>query len=453
MLKAEERLRDAASELRRELARVPIPDPPTSRRIKLNWILAPALAVAAAVIVVFGVVPKGDPDPAVTSLPRTAATTLPPPTVTTTPPTTPQTTKPQTTTSLAVRVPVEGPIFGEETGVLLLLDDGIDGLAAFDPDRRLVARSRVDGQRAGDEPYSMIRVGDKLVVGWHEPHAVDISSREATSLGHATIFVPAAEPDRVWLINYPSGRIGGGAPLVWQVDMAGNTLTEPVTKTPGSGHPLIGIPGGLVLQRAGAGLSLWNLETEETTVLEADGTGFVHDVSGDELIWCSGDCTTLAMTNTSTLVTMEYELPAGYDEFQGRSSRISPSGRYLAALLGLHETYEGEAIWILDRDTGDITVVSDPETHVDYLAWAPDSDQLFATSGSYRQTRTAIWRYQISDGEFTAVVLPFGGALSPVVVDASAADAYIGADMVDPSQCRAPGVQPSGRTGICTFGL
>jgi hypothetical protein len=36
-----------------------------------------------------------------------------------------------TTTTLVIELPPEGPVFGEETGVLLLLDDGLDGLTAI----------------------------------------------------------------------------------------------------------------------------------------------------------------------------------------------------------------------------------------------------------------------------------------------------------------------------------
>src|SRR5919106_3343148 len=111
---------------------------------------------------------------------------------------------------------VGAPYLGVETGVLLLVDDGIDGLTAINLDRRLAGRSVVEGQRAGDEQYSMVKVGDRLVVGWGEPHSVDLTTREGISLGHATIFVPAAEPDRVWMIGYPGGRIGTGDPQVWQ---------------------------------------------------------------------------------------------------------------------------------------------------------------------------------------------------------------------------------------------
>jgi hypothetical protein len=97
-------------------------------------------------------------------------------------------------------------------------------------------------------------------------------------------------------------------------------------------------------------------------------------------------------------------------------------------------------------------MVSDPETDVSFLAWAPDSNQVFATSYSYGTDQTVVWRYETTDQEFEAVVLPFGGALSVVVIDDSVVDAYIAGEPVEPNQCRAPSGQPSGRSEICTFG-
>jgi hypothetical protein len=105
--------------------------------------------------------------------------------------------------------------------------------------------------------------------------------------------------------------------------------------------------------------------------------------------------------------------------------------------------YGGEAIWLLDRDSKDTFLVSDSETHTEHLAWAPDGDQLFATSYSYGETRTAVWRYQVGNQEFSSVVLPFGGALSLVVVESTLADAYLGDELVDPTECRG--------AGNCTF--
>ena len=229
--------------------------------------------------------------------------------------------------------------------------------------------------------------------------------------------------------------------------VSGIPLNDPLALGTG-GNPLIGIPGGLALQTE-SGLDLWDMETGQTTPLESQGPGFVHDIHDQELVWCSGDCSKLAITNTSTLETQELDPPEGYDGF-AHASRLSPSGRYVAALVGLEGAHQGRGIWILDRETGTTSIVFDRETHVEYLAWAPDGDQLFATS--YSRAFTVIWRYQISDQQFTAVVLPFGGALSLVVVENSVVDAYIAGEPVDPSQCRAPGVQPIGRSGICAFG-
>ena len=375
----------------------------------------------------------------------------------------PQTTTPVTQTSLpttastsstmataatvtTLSLPAEGPIFDDKTGTLLLFDDGLDGVTAVDPDRRLAGRSVVEGQRAGDEPFSMIRVGDSLVVGWSDIYAVDLASRQPTSLGLATIFVPAAEPERVWMIDYPAGRIGGGQPEVWQVNVSGERITEPVALL-GDGYPAMGFMGGLVLE-VGNRLDLWDASTGKVTPLEEGGPGVVSDVRGAYLAWCPGLCLRLMVTDTSTLTSEEFVPPEGYARFVGQYfARFSPDGRYLAAMVGGNGSSEGEAVWIVDLQSGRGSVISDPDTTIDYLAWAPDGTQLFASSYSYSQTHTVIWRYQLSDPDLTAVVLPFGGALTPVVADSDLADVYLG-DEPSSDTCPVPRGQTS---GICTF--
>jgi len=347
---------------------------------------------------------------------------------------------------LVASFPQEGPIFGERTGMLLFFDDGLEGLTAFDPDSRLVARSTVTGQRAGDEPYSMIRVGDKLVVGWAEPHAVDIASREATSLGEATIFLPAAEPDRVWLIDHASGRLNDGPVTAWQVDLDGRALSDPIDLT-GLGDEVIGIHGGLAIQ-ASTGFWLHEFDTGRITRL-TDGAGWVIDVKGPDLVWCSMSCRELVLTNTSTLESRVRELPAGYDFLH--AGGLSPDGRYVAALIVNAESGD-RALWVYDRlDDATAAVVSQSGVALGYVAWSPDGHQVFATSGSYGEPLTTIWRYDLVDRVFTAVTLPLGNTLRPVVVDASVAPAYF--DQNFGADCPAPGVSPSQTTGPCTFGL
>ena len=88
--------------------------------------------------------------------------------------------------------------------------------------------------------------------------------------------------------------------------------------------------------------------------------------------------------------------------------------------------------------------------NVSFLTWAPDSSQVFATSYSYGTKRTAVWRYQVSEQEFEAVVLPFGGGITPVAVDRSVSGMYFDADLVDVESCRTPRAGVSQATS-CSF--
>jgi hypothetical protein len=293
----------------------------------------------------------------------------------------------------------------------------------------VAARSTVDGQRAGDEPYSMVRVGDSLVVGWSEIFAVDIATRAATSLGFATIYVPAAEPDRVWMIDWPGGRIGADTPQVWQVSLAGEQLTEPV-ELDAAGFPAFGIPGGLVLESA-QGLVSWDATTGGTDLLSDGGRGLVLDVMGEEIAWCNTRCTELHVTDLATSVTESHPVPEGWTTFRVGSgsfqvpSTFSPDGERLAAIV---ENIDGDetGLWVLNRQTGEVQVRGGAGKVVDYLAWSPDSQQLFATSWSYGQSRTVVWRYDVASSDLQAAILPFGGGLAPVVIDGAFAEGYLG---------------------------
>ena len=437
----DELLTRAASDLRRELEDSEIPTLGMPSRRELGWragVVVAALVVLIGVAV-FGPLSNGDgtPDP----LPRGSATSaVPPPPTTAAVPTTP--------TTLAADLPAAGPLFGEETDVILLLDDGIDGLTAVDPDRRRAGRSVVEGQRAGDEPYSMWLAGDKLVVGWSHIYAVDVATRLPTSLGRATVFAPAAEEGRVWMLEY-GGLIGENSPEVWQVDLTGEPATDSTTLGV-DGDPQIGVIGGLALQ-AEKGMTLWDAVTGDGRQIVAAGPGFGLDVHDDDLAWCAGACQELTVTLTATLESETFEAPDGYDAFLYRAA-FSPDGSHLAAIVGLSSDFAGSrGIWVLDRTTGLVRVVSDPETTVDFLAWSPDGEQLFGTSNSYGRSQTVVWRYVVGTEAFMSVVLPFGGGMTPVVVDDAYAGAYLTDTLVAPGACRAPNTQPSGRTGICTF--
>jgi hypothetical protein len=90
----------------------------------------------------------------------------------------------------------------------LMFDDGLDGVVVVDPNDPHLQGAKVEGQRAGDQPYRLELVGEHLIVGWEQIYAVEVASADSMLLADSTIYVPAAEPGRVWMIDYSGGKIG-----------------------------------------------------------------------------------------------------------------------------------------------------------------------------------------------------------------------------------------------------
>lgn len=394
--------------------------------------LLPVLGlVAAGAAVVFATValPSGAPDPTV-SRPATApgpSDSVP----ATTPSTTVASTAPATSTPPITAFRPQPPLFGEAAGVTLVFDGGGNDVLAVDPDQRLAARTTLAGHRAGDPPFRLIEEDGRLVVGWGEVYAVDVVTGDAVELGRATIYLPAAEPNRVWLVDYPQGFIGGGTPVVWQVDTRGVPVTEPVTfDVPG--FPAMGIGGGLAVETED-GVVLWDAATGEATARLGAGPATVADASGSLLAWCDPACLELHITDLATgaeVVATGSAAEFTTFSFGGRPARFSPDRRHLAALAG-------NALVLVDTADGSAREVAwIPEGELAYVAWSPDGAQVFAASSSIGNGTTALVRYDVAERRATAATLPFGGTLGFVVL--TAAD---GAPLLAPADvCRPPGV-------------
>ncbi len=85
-------------------------------------------------------------------------------------------------------------VFSEPTGAVLLFDDGLNGVLAIELDAGMAARRTIEGQKGGDPPYRMSRVGDWLAVGFNDVHLAPIAGGRSRSLGPSLVHVPAVEP-------------------------------------------------------------------------------------------------------------------------------------------------------------------------------------------------------------------------------------------------------------------
>jgi hypothetical protein len=364
-------------------------------------------------------------------------------------PTSPSTTVPVTASpSTTNAVPID-PLFGEELPWVFLFDDGIDGVLAVDPTNRVASRSVVDGQRAGDQPYRLELVENRLIVGWGEVRASDIYARRSVSLGEATIYLPAFLPDRVWLINDPAGVVDGGPPLAWQVSVVtGERLSEP-RPVDVDGIPAIGIPGGLAIE-TDTGIALWDADTGEVFKVLGTGPSFVSDVSRDRdarIAWCEDPCTELRITTLGSGEELVVTSRSG-EPFDPRSARFGNDLRFLAAPAG-------SSVVVVDfEDVTDYSEFTVPGTDpFVFVRWTPFGPFLFASADSYGgSSTTVVWHNALRKTTVSAE-FPIGGALSFVVINRSQAFAFLGDDLQSPDDCPAPIAQPSGRTGICSFGF
>lgn len=333
-------------------------------------------------------------------------------------PTTTTTTTVTTTTTLTDADPISGPLFGDDTGVVLLFDNGLSDVMAVDPDNRVGALTTLQGHGGGDPPYRIARTGDSIIVGWGTVHGTDIHTGESTKLGDATIFIPAAEPDRVWLVKWAGGCTGCGSATAWQVDTAGNPLTEPAKIASGE-LPVVGVNDGLAIETP-TGIRVWYPDDRASIDI---GSGRVRAAHGDLLAYCTAAlCTEVSIVNLRTGERQSVYSDEEFAEFAfgGPTARFSPDGSYLALT-----TRRGVAVF--NTVIGATTPVTNALENGDYLfvSWSPDGHQLFAANYSYGETEVDIARYDLATGDVSLAHLPIGGTLDFVVLDSNEATRFL----------------------------
>ena len=218
--------------------------------------------------------------------------------------------------------------WADETNTVLVFDDGDRGGVAVNLDTGSSVQLRFVGQRPGDQPYRLWRMGGWLLVGWGEIFAVTPDdSMPARSMGDATIFLPAADPRMLWLIDYPGGRIGSG-PSVWTlIDTSGETITA----VEAGERPVRGVPGGLAVQRQDGSLAKYDLDQERIIDYVGDGPATILDAGPERVSWCELPCSQLVISdrdgNTVTQIGGE---GSGIQEIVADSGWLSQGSDHVA---------------------------------------------------------------------------------------------------------------------------
>ena len=337
--------------------------------------------------------------------------------------------------------------FAHPTGVVLVFADGL----SLDLDHRTVAVRAIAGQRAGDQRWDIVRAGDSVVVGWGQVWASAIAGGAPRMLGPVVTFVPAAEAGTVWLVNYPGGRIGEGTPTLSEVTTTGRVIQSELGPPPLSGVPIVGIPGGLAFETS-TGVAFWNAKQRAFTRRIGTSAGFIANAARGDVSWCEGLCTSLHVT---AVVGSDKEFPSPQSGrvFEPDSVRLSPDGRYVAAITtseGIGTANQLGSLNVIDTRTGDVDVVRDGVSVWSTMTWTADSSTVFFASQN--SSGMTLGRFRVGTRNADTAEIPIRNAEQFVIVNRSAAKTFLSGVAHEAASACSPMKTISKPSSGCAFG-
>lgn len=398
------------------------PEPPSPR--PWLWVV---LAGAIALVLILAI--QGDTN-------DSAAVTPISPTIPATPP------------SLATNPLLEarGPAFGEESGVVLVFDDGLDGLLIVDPDTRIATR-RSAGLQRQSRRTQLDQVGDALVVGGGLHQVLSLSTRDVTPIPPASYHLVAPDGS-LWLVDLRSGDQPVPIPALTKVTLEGDVLVAS-TETPIRGIPTAAVANEILLGTA-EGLYLWDPVTGDVRQLTPDRGALVLGAWGPQLAWCPHECTTVIIENVSASSRTDVPIPDGLGEVDHTTAKWSPRGDQLAVVT----TEAVVAITDLEAEPV-VTVLTEYAIGAGaprFVAWDPSGDYVYFGTDSPQGRLMGLWR---SDGTRLGTgttTLPFAGASGPFVVLNRDRGAWmVGESMGDYADCPAPSTVQMPEPDVCSF--
>jgi hypothetical protein len=334
-------------------------------------------------------------------------------------------------------------VFSTPTDTVLLFSDGVDGATAIDLDRRIAGRRVVDGERAGDQSFRLTLAGDHLVVGWGEIYAAPLAGGASRKVADATIYLPASEPGEVWTLTWEGGRIGAGGATLQRVSVDGTVTSTSHEVDPSVTQPVIGVPGGIVVDTPN-GVAVWDADTGSTGPVLGPGPVTAASSDGRSLAWCESTCANVHFVSLARTgpPTAQHVAPGS------QQLALSGAGTHLAFLRPV-----GERAELVVRPTnGPDRVVAQDLDPMGALQWSADSRQLFYSEGSYGESTMRIGRYVPTTDRWERRNIPVGDGLAALALTPTEARSFFSDRLSPADDCRgANGSYPSGREGTCTF--
>lgn len=281
-----------------------------------------------------------------------------------------------------------------------------------------VTRLDIPGLSPGDPPHRVARRGDALVAWAYRTLVLDPASGSTTRVlaSDSLIFLPSAEPDRVWVGIADDERTDGGLTAVREIAIDG-TVTVPDTPPPAGRWPVAAVDDGLVFQADG-GLIVWDPRTG-TVVGRLPGNLPVA-WHRSRLAWCAGSCDEIHITDRAAGSDLVVAAPPGTVGFEALHGAFSPDGTTLAVALRLEGGPDApRQLGLIDVATGDVRAVDGTTVDAPYVFvdWSPSGRAVYLTGGQIATRR--IVGYVVGERSGAAVPVRVGDFYGMAVVPTS----------------------------------
>jgi hypothetical protein len=297
---------------------------------------------------------------------------------------------------------------------------GTNAMWVVDADDEQVEHLRIPELGAGDPPHLIAPVGDRLALWNYDVASVpaaDPSTPPETLAKDGWIFIPAADPDRIWVgfLDPDSPATERGLGELREIDADGDVITRGV-KPPEGAWPYAELTGGLLFQGPGP-IRLWDPDTDRTVrTYPWHQIGDMGPVSGDLLASCLESCEGLILTDFATGEQRRIAAPEGL-AFVAPEASFSPDGTTLAVPVKeagggwkSFSTYDRQlALVDLEDETIEIVAGSQAPPGYVFTAWSSDGGEVFMTGGgpetervivSYRAGNEGARRLDVQVGDF-----------------------------------------------------
>jgi hypothetical protein len=277
---------------------------------------------------------------------------------------------------------------------------GIGELWVVDVDAERAVRVPRPELGAGDPPHLIAPIGDRLAMWSYDVTSVPLAdpAAEPTTLANdGWIFIPAADPDRIWVgfLDRDSPPTERGLEELREIDSAGNVLTRGVAPPDGA-WPYAEVGGGLLFQ--GSRPTLWDPETGRTIhSWEWEQIGDMGPVSGNLLASSEYESGELILTDVVTGEQRRIAPPQG-GAFLAWEGAFSPDGATLAVPVKTAGELGGQALTLVDVAAGGAEVVPGSAVRGGYVytAWSRDGQEVFITGGGPESDREIV-AYRLGD--------------------------------------------------------